>query len=341
MATIKDIAKAAGVSAATVSRVLNNDQTLSVGVETKLRILEIAEQLEYVTVRERKAAAGMEPERPCVAIVDWYGDEALIEDPYYLYLMTTVEKALAAANCNVCKIVSIHGEYVPTVDAAPDGMIAIGRFSPEEVAKLRAFTPNIVFLDSAPEINSFDSVLVDSASGTALALEYLLGLGHRRVAFVGGEVVGDTRQHSSDDRLETYISLMSARGEYDPSLVFQGKNLSFTEGARMAQRILTECETLPTAIFAANDSAATGVLSVLASSGVKVPEHISLVGFNDLASVKHLSPPLTSVRIPMSQIADTALSLVRERMENPELYPRRVIVSPRLKIRDSCCPPRE
>jgi LacI family transcriptional regulator len=174
-----------------------------------------------------------------------------------------------------------------------------------------------------------------------LALEYLLGLGHRRIAFVGGEVVGDTRQHSSDDRLETYISVMSARGEYDPSLVFQGKNLSFTEGARMAQRILTECETLPTAIFAANDSAATGVLSVLASSGVKVPEHISLVGFNDLASVKHLSPPLTSVRIPMSQIADTALSLVRERMENPELYPRRVIVSPRLKIRESCCPPRE
>lgn len=337
MATINDIAKAAQVSKATVSRVLNHDSSLSVGNDTKLRILEIAERLEYVTVKDRKAASEAAQERLTIAIVDWYSEAALIEDPYYLYLMTTVEKALAAANCNVFKIVDLNGKFVPTVDVQPDGMIAIGRFSPQETAQLKAFTSNIVFLDSSPDINAFDSVLVDTRNGAELALSYLMELGHRRIAFIGGEVVGDIRQHTQDSRLAAYVDIMKEHGLYDPSLIFEGANLSFSEGARMARRMLSELSPLPTAIFAANDSAATGVLSILSAGGIEVPEQISLVGFNDLASVKHLSPPLTTVRIPMSLIAETALLLLKQRIDDPTLYPRKVLVSMRMKIRESCC----
>lgn len=339
MATINDIAKAANVSKATVSRVLNHDLSLSVSDETKLRILDAAQRLEYVTVKERKAASEAAAERLNIAIVDWYSEAALIEDPYYLYLMTTVEKALAAANCNAYKIVNLNGVFVSTVDARPDGLIAIGRFAPDEIAQLRAFTSNIVFLDSSPDVNAFDSVLVDTKNGAELALTYLMELGHRRIAFIGGQVVGDTRQHARDDRLAAYIRLMQARDLYDPALIYQGKNLSFSEGAAMAQRLLAEQSPLPTAIFAANDSAATGVLSALCAGGVKVPQQISLIGFNDLASVKHLAPPLTTVRVPMSLLADTALALLKQRLEDPDLYPRKVLVSMRLKVRESCCPP--
>ena len=339
MATINDIAKAANVSKATVSRVLNHDLSLSVSDETKLRILDAAQRLEYVTVKERKAASEAAAERLNIAIVDWYSEAALIEDPYYLYLMTTVEKALAAANCNAYKIVNLNGVFVSTVDARPDGLIAIGRFAPDEIAQLRAFTSNIVFLDSSPDVNAFDSVLVDTKNGAELALTYLMELGHRRIAFIGGQVVGDTRQQAQDDRLAAYIRLMQAHDLYDPALIYQGKNLSFCEGAAMAQRLLAEQSPLPTAIFAANDSAATGVLSALCAGGVKVPQQISLIGFNDLASVKHLAPPLTTVRVPMSLLADTALALLKQRLEDPDLYPRKVLVSMRLKVRESCCPP--
>lgn len=339
MATIKDIAKAAKVSPSTVSRVLNHDVTLSVSVETKLRILDIADQLEYIPVKERKASVDVSAERMNIAIVDWYSESALLEDPYYLYLMTTVEKILAAANCNTYRIVEIGDKYVSTVDVKADGMVAIGRFTLDEVDQLSQFTCNIVFLDSSPSINQYDSILIDTKNGTELALEYLLCIGHRRIAFIGGDVVGDTRQHTHDSRLDTYVSIMETQGLYDPALVFVGSKLSYSEGARMAQRMLAECPTLPTAVLAANDTTATGVLSVLSARGVRVPEQISLVGFNDLASVKFLDPPLTSVRVPMSLIAETALYLLKQRMDNADLYPRRIMISTKLKIRESSCAP--
>ena len=341
MATIKEIAKAAKVSPSTVSRVLNHDVTLSVSVETKLRILNIADQLEYVPIKERKASTEGSADRRNIAIVDWYSESALIEDPYYLYLMTTVEKHLAAANCNTFRIVEVNGKYIPTVEVKADGMVAIGRFSLNEIQQLSQYTSNIVFLDSSPAINQYDSVLIDTKNGTELALEHLYDLGHRRIAFIGGGVVGDTRQHAHDSRLDTYIAFMESHNLYDAGMIFEGRQLSFSEGARMAQRMLSECANLPTAILAANDTTATGVLSVLSAGGIRVPERISLVGFNDLASVKFLSPPLTSVRIPMSLIADTALFMLKQRIDNPDIYPRRVMISTRLKVRDSTCAPRE
>ena len=341
MATIKEIATAAKVSPSTVSRVLNHDATLSVSVETKLRILDIADQLEYVPVKERKANADATAERKNIAIVDWYSESALIEDPYYLYLMTTVEKQLAAANCNTFRILEIEGKYVQTVDAKADGMVAIGRFSLDQIDQLTQYTRNIVFIDSSPLINQYDSIMIDAKNGIELALEYLFNLGHKRIAFIGGGVVGDTRQLAHDTRLDTFITVMKEHALFDASLVFEGNRLSYSEGARMAQRMLSECAVFPTAVLAANDTTATGVLSVLTTSKVRVPEQISLIGFNDLASVKFLSPPLTSVRIPMSLIADSALYLLRHRIDSPDIYPRRLIISTKLKIRDSCCPPRE
>lgn len=341
MTTIKDIAEAANVSPSTVSRVLNHDSTLSVSPQTKLRILDIADQLDYVTVKERKMSAKAKSERLNIAIVDWYSEAALIEDPYYLYLLTTVEKEFAAANCNTYRIIEVNGKYTPSIDVKPDGMIAIGRFSLKEIEQLSQFTNNIVFLDSSPQINQFDSVLIDIKNGTKLAMDYLLDLGHSRIAFIGGDVVGDVRQQTHDIRLETFKEIMEKHNLFNPDLVFEGNNLCYSEGARMAHSVLSELTKLPTAIMTANDMVATGVLSVFTASGIKVPEEVSIVGFNDLASVKFLNPPLTSVRIPMSLIADTALYLLNHRIENPKLYPRKVLISTQLKVRESCCPPRD
>ena len=158
MATIRDIAKAAGVSPATVSRVLNHDPTISVGVDTKLRIFDVAEELEYVTPKDRREQS-MAGERRNIAIVDWYSEAQLVEDPYYLYLFNAVEKTCLQRGLNTFKVVRLDSGYTASVNLKADGMVAIGRFPQEEVTQLEQFTANIVFLDSSPDDGRFSSVL--------------------------------------------------------------------------------------------------------------------------------------------------------------------------------------
>ncbi len=121
MATIKEIAKAARVSQATVSRILNNDSSLSVSDETKLRVLAVADEFEYIPLKTRKKAKNNK--RLNIAIVDWYVNKALIEDPYYLYVMTTVEKALSKENINSFKMLKVDGKYISSINKTPDGII--------------------------------------------------------------------------------------------------------------------------------------------------------------------------------------------------------------------------
>jgi LacI family transcriptional regulator len=340
MATIREIAKAAGVSPATVSRVLNHDPTISVGVDTKLRIFDIAEDLEYVTPKERREQAAAPAGRRNIAIVDWYSEAQLVDDPYYLYLLNAVEKVCMQHNLNTFKVVRLESGYTATVDLKADGMIAIGRFPMEEVAQLEQFTSNIVFLDSSPDDGRFSSVLVNTELGTLQAMEYLYGLGHRRIAFIGGEVVGNNRERAADSRKTAYTSFMKKHELYDESLIFEGARLSHQEGSRMAQQLLEKTGDLPTALFAANDTVATAVLAALTAAGVRVPEMVSLVGFNNLATVKHLSPPLTTVNIPLDSIAEWALELLQKEGACAG-QPVKLYVPTALKIRKSCASPRK
>ncbi len=335
MATIRDIADAAKVSPATVSRVLNHDPAISVTVETKLRIFEIAEQFEYVPVKKRKAKKPSQ-QRINLAILDWYSEEMLTEDPYYLYLLTEVKKACAANQINAFNIVSLNGHYISSVNCKPDGIVAIGRFTKSEVDELAGLSENIVFLDSSPDEEHFSSILVNLRLGTRQALQYLKELGHTRIAYIGGEIVGDNKEIAIDGREIEYRQFMSTHGLIDEALIFKGEKISFQEGCRLAESMLTAASPLPTAVFAANDTAATGILSVLRSGGIKVPENISVMGFNNIASAKHLDPPLSTVEIPFKYIAELAIELIRDQMRDPCRMPLKIYAPTKLKIRESC-----
>lgn len=337
MATIRDIAKGAGVSPATVSRVLNHDPTISVTTATKLRILDVAEELEYVKKNGRKSST---KERLNIAIVDWYSEADLAEDPYYLYLMTAVEKYCASQNINTFRVVNVNGVYLNSVDLKVDGMIAIGRFLISEVEQLSKITSNIIFLDSSPDEARFDSIMVNTKLGTKQALDYLFSLGHRKIAFIGGEVVGNNREKTLDSRKDMFVSYMRDHQMDVSDLVFEGSRLSFAEGSRMTQELLNRHKDLPTAIFAANDNVATGVLTTLSMNGIKVPSQISLVGFNNLASVKFLNPPLTTVNIPIDYISEVAVSTLQKNIDRKVQNSLSMYVSTQLKIRKSCAEPR-
>jgi LacI family transcriptional regulator len=337
MATIKDIANAAGVSPTTVSRVLNHDPTLSVSVETKIRIFDVAEELEYT----KKGQPTQPIERLNLAIIDWYNGTELVEDPYYLYLMTAVEKYCAAQNINTFKLVYMDGAYVGAVDLKIDGIIAIGRFPKDEVEQIASINNNIVFLDSSPDDEKYDSILVNTELGTNQALRHLFELGHRKIAFIGGQTVGNNRELTLDARKSTYIDFMKKHDLYDPELIYEGTKLSYSESCRLTQELLAKLGSLPTAVIAANDTMATAVLITLQSSGIRVPEDISLIGFNNLASIKYLTPPLTTINIPLNVIAETAVETLKSNYTNKIIIPKKVYISTQLIEGKSCCPVNE
>ena len=335
VATIKEIAAVVGVSTATVSRVLNNDPTLGVSSETKLKILEVAESLEYMTLKQRKDIAESSAKRLNIGLVDWYSEQAFIEDPFYFYLLKAVEKKCAQSGINTYSIMYIDGKYVPAVDLKPDGIIAIGRFTREETQQLAVLNSNLFFLDSSPDDLQYDSVMVNTISGTTDALRYLYRLGHRRIAFIGGEVVDDNRKKAQDDRERAYIAFMKAMDLLDPSLLYVGKCLSYQEGVRLAGQLIDNQLPLPTAVFVANDTMATGVATTLLQNGLSIPEKISVIGFNNLPTVKHLTPPLTTVDVPLEAIAECAIEMLTQRIAGQRTLARKVLIPTRLKVRSS------
>ncbi len=333
MATIKDIAAKADVSIATVSRILNHDDSLSVSDETKMRVLVAAEELEYVTLKMRKQKKRVTT-RLTFAIVEWYNYSALIEDPYYLYLMTTVEKQLVKEGIDIIKFLNIDNQFVPSVETSIDAIIAIGRFNLPQIEKISEFSKHIVFLDSCPDATRFDSILINTELGTKLALDHLFALNHRHIAYVGGKVIGDTGGQGRDMRKTTYIEYMSEKGLFDDALIFEGERLSYSQGYDLALELLNS-DNRPTAIYCANDATATGVLARLAHEKVEVPKEMSVVGFNDQSSAKYLTPPLTTVHVPMTFVAQNAVEILKSRINSTYELPRKIYIPTYLKVRSS------
>ena len=232
MATIKDIAKAADVSPATVSRVLNHDTTLSVSPDTKIRVLESAEALDYVPLRKRKEAA-VPNKRRCIAIANWYSIADQIEDPYYLYMERAIEKKCSQKNIDYMSIHSMDGSYVQSVDATLEGIVGIGRFSAEQAEELSKFSSNMVFLDSSPDDQQYNAVIVNTGCGTKEALAHLYALGHRNIAFIGSRVVEYFEPLPIDLREQAYVRFMREHELFDPNLLLIGEKMSHEEACRL------------------------------------------------------------------------------------------------------------
>jgi LacI family transcriptional regulator len=333
MATLKEIAHRAGVSPATVSRVLNHDTTLSVAPATKVRIFEVAEELDYKTVRKRKSN-GWEEQRLNIAILDWYSEMELLDDPYYLYLMNTLEKECAQAGINTFKINKVNERYHVMMNR-PDGIIAIGKFSEAEIEELARLTTNIVFVDSSPQEKLFDSVTINVRLGITEALDYLIGLGHSRIGFIGGAVVGDRKEITLDNRKQWFMDLMENNNLYNPDFVFMGDKISSQNGYNLV-KTARESGKLPTAFLIANDTMATGALRALHELKINVPNDLSIIGFNDLPTSKYLIPPLTSIRVHLNFMAVTAIELLKERIDKGRTIAKKVLVPSELVIRKSC-----
>lgn len=328
MATIKDIAEQAGVSSATVSRVLNYDNTLSVGDETKKRIFEVAEALDYTKYQKKKAK-----KQGKLAIVQWYTEKEELDDLYYLSIRLGVEKRAEEMNYDIIRIFQ-NNDFEMNSDI--EGIIAIGKFSDSQVSELTSWTENICFVDFDQLHRKLDSVVIDFEQAVNSVLDYFLKNGHQTIGLIAGqENFGDKSKPIIDKRTTIFENYMNQVGIYQEKYVFTGA-FNVTAGQELMKKAIeTLKDDLPDAFFVSNDSMAIGCLRALQEAGISVPERVSIIGFNDISVAKYIYPTLSTVKVYTELMGETGFDLWLDKVTSERTVAKKITLSTDLVLRES------
>ncbi|KNC89056.1 transcriptional regulator EbgR [Trabulsiella odontotermitis] len=323
MATLKDIAAEAKVSQATVSRVLNDDPTLNVKEETKHRILEIAEKLEYKSSSSRKAQVSATGQHTILALYS-YQQELEINDPYYLAIRHGIETQ--------CDKLGIELTNCYASAALPDlkritGILIVGKPSASVRQAAAALTDNVCFIDFHEPGSDYDAVDIDLARISKEIIDFFIAQGAKRIGFIGGE----DEPGKADIREAAFVEYGRLKGVVSEKDIWRG-GFSSSSGYALAKDMLSG-ETWPAALFVASDSIAIGVLRAIHEKGLRIPEDISLISVNDIPTARFTFPPLSTVRIHSEMMGSQGVNLLIEKARDGRALPLQVFVPSKLKLR--------
>lgn len=300
MATLKDIAQAAGISTGAVSRILNNDPTLSVSPETKRKVFEIAQELGYQKAKIRDKSLFK------MGILQWFSVEQEMQDSYYLLVRQGIEDYCQKHSIGIIRAFQSDEASIKTLQDV-DGLICIGKFSHEEIQKFMDICPNIVFLDMPVLDYNITTLTMDFKSAVYDALDYLIELGHTKIAYLGGKEFVGNQELFIEERKQAFVSYMNNHG-LDGSCIYEDA-FSTASGYQMMQKIL-ESDHLPTAIFAASDAIAFGAMRAIQEKGLSIPDDISIIGFNDTEMSSYTTPALTTISAPAYDMGQHGANLI-------------------------------
>ncbi|HTP00208.1 MAG TPA: LacI family DNA-binding transcriptional regulator [Anaerolineales bacterium] len=324
--TIQDVAKTAGVSVSTVSRVLNGK--VDVASETQDRIRSVIDDLGYTTnlaarsMRSfRKNLVGLlmpDIAYPFAIEVMKGVNQAIAESEFDLLVYTTGDVRKSGRALHEQKYVSL------LTNSITDGVIIVA-----PVAAEFATDAPIVSIDPVTSNPNYPAVHATNYRGALDAMEYLLGLGHRRIGFVSGR----DELESANRRLKGYQDALANAGiPMDEGLIASGDYTTET-GAKCARQLLA-VKHRPTAIFASNDQSAMGVYQVAADMGLRIPEDLSIVGFDNIMESKYMG--LTTVDQFISEMGSVATNMLIELIQGESLDSQTYQMKTQLVIRTSC-----
>lgn len=329
-ATIIDVAREAGVSFKTVSRVLNHET--NVRPQTKARVLEAVKALDYVTNQNARNLRAREsrliglffavPSRDYLGEILWGTMQKCQEEGYNLVSEDCGDAAKP--------VLALRG------DTHLAGAIVASPLSYNQEF-LKALTDqNVPYVRIAADkmTDDSDTVGMDYLGASFEMTEYLIGLGHRRIAFIKGPV---GHLHAGR-RLDGYLKALEAHGIVrDDNLIASGA-YTFASGLAASEALMAQGAD-PTAIFAGNDDMAAGALSWAYRNKISVPDDLSIVGFDDNSLASTMSPALTTIRQPSEDMASKAVELLIARLQGEREEPAHVIEEYKLVVRESSAPP--
>ena len=334
MATIQDVARDAGVSTATVSRVLSAPER--VAEPTRARVMAAVARLGYAPNVAAKTLRTLKTEKILVAVPD-------ISNPFFSQVIRGVEEAASAAGYSVL-LGDTRGEEEREEQYAQmlrrkeaDGLIFLGHRLPpalsEMIAALGSRAPIVNGCEYSPELG-VSGAHIDNERAAAEAMDHLYRLGHQRVGVITGPLVSPL----SRDRLAG-VKSAAARHGHAAALTVRTGDFSIDSGVAEA-RVLLDAPARPTAIFCFSDEMAMGALDALRAAGLRCPADVSLVGFDDIRYARRLDPPLTTVSQPMERIGHEVVRLLLEILSGDAGPQRHVTLRHELVVRASTAPPR-
>jgi LacI family transcriptional regulator len=337
MATIKEIAALSQVSPATVSRVLNNDQTITVLEETRERILQTAKNLGYKTVLERRVEQHQESNQKnlSVGILLSKTLEEEVADPYFLTIRQGVEEELQ--NQGITSTFMFRWNDVGTNHLIRDlgGLIIVGKISEKALKTVSEHIENVVYIHHSPNEDLYDSVVIDFVKSTKTALQHLLDLGFSRIGYIGGVDIeySNTETVSIEDkRLTTYEDVLRKNGLFNPNYIFVGE-YTMSQGYELMKKALQQKE-YPDAFFVSSDPMAIGALKAIQEANLSVPNDIAIVSFDDIEMASYTSTPLTTIKVYTKEMGQIGVKLLIERINGRKL-PLKVTVPTKLIVRES------
>lgn len=331
-ATIYDVAREAGVSDATVSRVFNNKD--NVRPATRERVLAAAKKLGYVANLQARILAGGKSNIVGLLVPG-------LDTAYMAEIVRGIDLELSHANYEMILHTTRRrgGNEATYLQYIANGLsegllLVVPLLSPDYLKTLSDLNYPYVLIDEIDETGNSFSVVASNQQGAYDATQYLIELGHRRIAFIKGIPA----LHSSKARLEGYLSAL--RDYHVPihwEYIVEGDFLQWS-GYYQTQNLLALPHP-PTAIFAGNDVMALGAMDAIRTTGLEIPKDISLIGFDDIPQAFTTHPKLTTVRQPLEEMGRMGVKLLLAQIEDPDCPPSQTTLATELVIRDSCQPP--
>lgn len=330
--TLHDVAEYSGVSYQTVSRVINHHPNVS--PDTRERVQNAIDTLGYKPNKVAKSLAGRQSNTLALITfgMNYYGPTQMIlniervsKELNYDLIFSNVNESSGEQIGRVVE--SLSGRQV-------DGIVAILPVEGATYDELVALCPDIPIVQIDPKIGAaIPSVVVEQAYGCQMVTEYLIQLGHRRIAEISGPLnwFGAQARHQQWQqtmRQSGLLTDLSVEGDWTPH-----------GGYGAVQHLLKHSSDF-TAIVAGNDQMALGVIHALREQHLRVPEDVSVVGFDDMPEAAYFQPPLTTVRQDFSQLGVAAVEYLLERIDNPDVLLKQHVIYPQLIIRQSAVAPK-
>lgn len=335
MSTIKDVAALAGVSTATVSRVINRDTTYKMTDATREKVWQAVAELNYkASATPRKLRHTTQDNTQikrigCILSVT----RGKYNDPYYLSILSSFEEQIMKRNCVMAFVRGSTELDNPeilarTLDEDLDGLILMNTLTESTFSTLASRIPYIVGIDTRHP--TIDNIGYDHYDCSAMAIHHLISLGYRDIGFVGGSEAFKNESR----RFRGYIAAMYAAGlQINPDWIF------FSEwDDEYLIRLIEDAyrkKKLPRAIFASSDLMAMAVLRSLYNLHVSVPEEVAVMGLTNLEMSKYSNPPLTTIDLPTTAMGSVAADVLLSRMQGDTSIPKEILLPVSLVRRDS------
>ena len=286
MATIREVAKKAGVSITTVSRILNNDDSFNVSKITKEKVLKVIKQLNYGRKKNKNRIS-----QSNISVIKCFDEKIENEDPYFVSLKINLENMLKK---KVSKVKFFDLEEIEKLIkyneisnfSLTDAVIFIGETSKEKLKFFKSLNENIICVDVYDTDNITDYIKFDMRNSVEIVLNYIFKLNHKKIGLLVGR--NKVVKNLVDFREKYFKEIMVKNGLYREEYLQIG-DFSMESGYIMMKEIL-KLEDRPTAVFCGNDSIAMGAYKAIRENKLKIPEDISIIGFNDLKLSQYSIP---------------------------------------------------